>query len=228
MSERVETRHSTEIEEALGTLSSAPEPDPAFVARLERQLRAQGTTAARQPAREPSVWQHFRGLIWQPLQRHRWATIGVAVLLALAVALLAVGPQRVWADLQRLLGYVPGVGFVNLEETRVLAAPVTVTRQGVTLRVEQVVAKSDGTTVVISSKGLPSEDEVWPEGPEREALSQPRLRLSDGRTLEPDTFTLRWGAGRLEFPPLPDDVPSSGCWATCPASASWTWRRPVS
>ena len=206
MSERVETRHSTEIEEALGTLSSAPEPDPAFVARLERQLRAQGTTAARQPAREPSVWQHFRGLIWQPLQRHRWATIGVAVLLALAVAFLAVGPQRVWADLQRLLGYVPGVGFVDLEETRVLTAPVTGSREGVTLRVEQVVAKSDGTTVVISSKGLPSEDEVWPQGPEREALSQARLRLSDGRTLEPDTFTLRWGAGRLEFPPLPDDV----------------------
>lgn len=206
MSERVEMRYSAEIEEALRTLFSAPEPDPAFAARLERQLTAPSRETAPQPAAEPSPLQRFRELVWQPLQRHRWATIGVAVLLALAVAFLAVGPQRVWADLQRLLGYVPGVGFVDLEETRVLAAPVTVSRDGVTLRVEQVVAKPDGTTVVISSEGLPSEDKVWPQGPEREALSQPRLRLSDGRTLEPDTFTLRWGAGTLEFPPLPDDV----------------------
>ncbi len=90
----------------------------------------------------------------------RWTVGAGGLLLALAVAFLAVGPQRVWADLQRLLGYVPGVGFVNLEETRVLTAPVTVTRDGVTLRVEEVLAAPDGTTVVISSEGLPPEDEV--------------------------------------------------------------------
>ncbi|MFW6136075.1 MAG: hypothetical protein ACOC7N_04555 [Chloroflexota bacterium] len=214
MSERVEMRYSSEIEEALGTLFSAPEPDSAFVARLERQLmaqdralrQAQDKVAAAQPGGETSPLYRFWDLIWQRVRRHRWATVGIAVLLALAVAFLAAGPQRAWADLQRLLGYVPGVGFVNLEETRVLTAPVTITRDGVTLRVEQVLAAPDGTTVVISSEGLPSEDEVWPQGPEREALSQPRLRLSDGRTLEPDTFTLRWGAGTLEFPPLPGDV----------------------
>ncbi len=206
MSEQVDVRYSSEIEEALGTLFSTPEPDSAFVDRLERQLMTQHEAVATQPAGEASPLERFRHLIWQPVRRHRWATVGIAVLLAVAMAFLAVGPQRVWADLQRLLGYVPGVGFVNLEETRVLTAPVMVTRDGVTLRVEQVLAAPDGTTVVISSEGLPPEDKVWPQGPEREALSQPRLRLSDGRTLEPDTFTLRWGAGRLEFPPLPDDV----------------------
>jgi hypothetical protein len=35
---------------------------------------------------------------------------------------------------------------------------------------------------------------------------EPRLGLSDGQTLEPDTFTLRWGAGTLEFPPLPEEA----------------------
>jgi len=206
MSERLEMRYSSEIEEALGTLFSAPEPDSAFVARLESRLMAQDERSAGQRAEETRPLRRFWDLIWQAVRSHRWATVGIAVLLALAVAFLAVGPQRVWADLQRLLGYVPGVGFVDLEETRVLPAPVIVTRDGVTLRVEQVVAKPDGTTVVISSEGLPSEDKVWPHGPEQEALSQARLRLSDGRTLEPDSFTLRWGAGTLEFPPLPDDV----------------------
>ena len=115
----------------------------------------------------------FWDLIWQPVRSHRWATVGIAVLLAVAVAFLAVGPQRVWADLQRLLGYVPGVGFVGLEETRVLTAPVTVTRDGVTLRVEQVLAQPDGTTVVVSSEGLSPEDEVWPEVVEMEEGFEP-------------------------------------------------------
>lgn len=206
MSERVEMRHPSEIEEALGTLFSAPQPDSAFVDRLERQLMAQDRAGAMQPAEETSPWRRFWDWIWQPVRSHRWATVGIAMLLAVAVAFLAVGPQRVWADLRRLLGYVPGVGFVNLEETRVLTTPVTVTRDGVTLRVEQVLAQPDGTTVVISSEGLPPEDEVWPEGAEIEEGFEPRLRLSDGQTLEPDTFTLRWGAGTLEFPPLPDEV----------------------
>jgi len=214
MRDRVEMRYSSEIEEALGTLFSAPEPDLAFVARLERQLiaegealrRAQDGFAVRHRTAAPAPLQHLRNLVWQPARRHHWATVGVAILLALAVAFLTVGPQRVWANLQGLLGYIPGVGFVNLEETRVLTAPVTVTREGVTLRVEQVLAAPDGTTVVISSEGLPPEHEVWPQGPEPEALSQPHLRLSDGQVLEPETFTLRWGGGAIEFPPLPGDV----------------------
>ncbi len=206
MSERIEGTHSAEIEEALGALFAAPEPEPGFVAKLERKLVAEDKAITPQLATEASPLQRLRDIIWQPLRRHRWAAVGIAVLLVLAVALLAVGPQRVWADLQRLLGYVPGVGFVNLEETHVLTAPVSVTRDGVTLRVEQVLAQPDGTTVVISSEGLPPEDEVWPEGVEMDEGFKPRLRLSDGQTLEPDTFTLRWGAGTLEFPPLPDEV----------------------
>jgi hypothetical protein len=198
MSERIERTHSAEVEEALGALFGAPEPDPAFVDGLECRLMAQEA--------EPSPLQCLQELIWRPLLRHRWATIGLAVLLALAVAFVAIGPRRVWADLQRLLGYVPGVGFVNLEETRVLTAPVTVTRGGVTLRVEQVLAQPEGTTIVISSEGLSPEDEFWPEGVEMEEGFEPRLRLPDDKSLEPDTFTLRWGAGTLEFPPLPSEV----------------------
>jgi len=206
MSERVDVRYSSEIEEALGTVFSAPEPDSAFVDRLERQLMAHHKAVATQPAGEASPLKRFRHLIWQPVRRHRWATVGIAVLLALAVAFLAVGPQRVWADLQRLLGYVPGVGFVNLEETRVLTAPVTVTRDGVTLRVEEVLAAPDGTTVVISSEGLPREDEVSSEASESEQGFEPRLRLPADGTLAPETFALYWGGGTLDFPPLPEDA----------------------
>jgi hypothetical protein len=208
MSERVEVRYSSEIEEALGTLFSAPEPDPAFVARLERQLMAQDRAGATEAAEEAPPLRRFWDLIWQPVRRHRWATVGIAVLLAVAVAFLAVGPQRVWADLQRLLGYVPGVGFVNLEETRVLTAPMTVTRDGVTLRVEQVLAQPDGTTVVISSEGLPPEDEVVDRSRDPRAMSLAgiEIRLPDGTRLSPNTLASGWGAARLGFPPLPEGL----------------------
>jgi hypothetical protein len=127
-------------------------------------------------------------------------------LLAVTVALAGVGPQPVWADLQRLLDYVPGVGFVSLEDTRVLMAPVEVTRSGVTLRVEQVLARPDGTVIVIRSEGLPPEDQLWPHGAREDGDYQPRLRLSDGRTLVSESWTLSLGAGTLEFPPLPAEV----------------------
>jgi len=57
------------------------------------------------------------------------------------VGLAAVGPQRVWAEVQRLLGYVPGIDFVDLKETQVLTTAVEVTRDGVTLRVGQMLAQ---------------------------------------------------------------------------------------
>ncbi|MFW6136398.1 MAG: hypothetical protein ACOC7N_06215, partial [Chloroflexota bacterium] len=136
------------------------------------------------------------------------ATAAIAILLTVAVAFLAVGPQRVWADLQRLLGYVPGIGFVNLEETRVLTAPVAVTRDGVTLRVEQVVAEAEGTTVVISSDGLPSEDEVEDQstGQRGAVMAGVELRLPDGTELASTRRAWSWGSARLQFPPLPEDV----------------------
>ena len=55
----------------------------------------------------------------------RWATVAAALLLVAALIIGALGPQRVWAQVQRLLGYVPGVGLVqNTAGLRVLVEPV--------------------------------------------------------------------------------------------------------
>ena len=177
-----------------------------FTRDLEERFLARGTVPAGQHVVEEPAFRRFWTRLVQPFSQHRWATAALGLLLTVAVALAAVGPQRVWADLQRLLGYVPGVGFVNLEETRVLMAPVEVTRNGLTLRVEQVLARPDRTVIVIRSEGLPPEDQLWPHGAREDSDYQPRLRLSDGRTLISESWTLRLGAGTLEFPPLPADV----------------------
>ncbi|MGH2543129.1 MAG: hypothetical protein ACRDIB_10040, partial [Ardenticatenaceae bacterium] len=127
------------------------------------------------------------------------------MLLAVLLAVTAIGPRQVLAEVQRFLGYVPGVGFVDLERSRVLAAPVEQTREGVTLRVTQVLAKPDGTDVVLRSVG------VLPEPPGRQGQEtiegfQAQLRLPDGALLAAREFELRYDAGSLHFPPLPEDV----------------------
>ena len=177
-----------------------------FARELEERFLARETVPAGQHVVGEAPFRRFWTRLVQPFSQHRWATAALGLLLTVAVALAAVGPQRVWADLQRLLGYVPGVGFVNLEETRVLTAPVEVTRNGLTLRVEQVLARPDRTVIVIRSEGLPPEDQLWPHGAREDSDYQPRLCLPDGRTLISESWTLHLGAGTLEFPPLPADV----------------------
>lgn len=205
MSKRVDLEsleHSPRLEGTLEALFVAATPDAAFVAGLERQLVAR---AGPHPAGE-SPLRRFWARWAQPFGQRRWAMIATGLLLIAAVALAAVGPQRVLAEIQRLLGYVPGVGFVDLESTRLLAAPVEVTRNGVTLRVEQVLAGPDRTVVVVRSEGLPSRDQLWPKGPMEPGDFRPQLRLPDGRTLTTQEWALCLGAGTLEFPSLPDDV----------------------
>jgi hypothetical protein len=178
-----------------------------FARELEERFLARETVPAGQHVVGEAPLRRFWAQLVQPFSQHRWATAAaLGLLLTVTVALAGVGPQPVWADLQRLLGYVPGVGFVNLEETRVLMAPGEVTRNGVILRIEQVLARPDSTVIVIHSEGLPPEDQLWPHGAREDSDYQPRLRLSDGRTLVSESWTLCLGAGTLEFPPLPDDV----------------------
>ncbi len=206
MNKRMDFEHSPRIEGSLTALFSAATPDAAFVANLERQLLAQGTILIGQHAAGESPLRRRWARWAQPSGQRRWAMGAFGLLLAVAVALAAVGPQRVWAEVQRLLGYVPGVGFVDLEETRVLTAPVEVTRDGVTLRVEQVLAQPGGTTVVIRTEGLPPEDQLWPHGATVDDDFDPGLRLPDARRLPLKGCTLRLETSTLEFPPLPDDV----------------------
>jgi hypothetical protein len=190
-----------ELAERLAALAAEVTPREAFAERLEAELLGRWERRVAAPQR-----QETRRAPARFLSRHRWAAIAAALLVAATVALSILGPQRAWADLLHLLGYVPGVGFVDLEGTRVLAAPVGVTREGVTLRVEQVLAGPVKTTVVIGSEGLPPEDrasaERTGEGPGLEAA----LQFADGSALAPRQWDVRRGGGTIQFPPLPEGV----------------------
>jgi hypothetical protein len=190
--------------------SAQPQADPAFEPQLEARLV--GTLYAQVSPRLETE----QGIAGQRVQRARqpwftarwrraWTAVATLVTV-MALVLLVLGPGQVWAHVQRWLGYVPGVGFVHLGETRTLGAPVAVTRDGVTVIVNQVLAQPDRTLILLSSEGLPPEDEIWPTGPSSGAIVEPVLELASGQVLTATTFNLNWGAGTLAFPPLSGDI----------------------
>ncbi|MFW5943400.1 MAG: hypothetical protein ACOCXI_16465 [Chloroflexota bacterium] len=197
------------LEESLKAVLSH-RPDPAFVDRLEQRLLATQSVNEGAPLDEQgsllAQWRALWAGMRRPAPRLRWAVVPLLVVGLLLASVLLIGPERAWAGLQAWLGYVPGVGFVDLEESRLLATPASVTREGVTLRVEQVVAGPEETVVVIDSDGLPPREQLWPDGREPFEAFEAWLRLPDGTALRPSGRTMRVGSASLVFPPLPPDV----------------------
>jgi hypothetical protein len=71
----------------------------------------------------------------------------VALFVLVAVAVTLVSFPGVVTAMQRLFGYIPGVGIVEENAPiRVLAAPVTVTRQGISVTVTSATLTGDQTT----------------------------------------------------------------------------------
>lgn len=191
---------TADIERRLQRLFTAATPEPSFV----QSLRAQLLAGVPEPAGEaaPRGLAHVRARLGALVQRHAWAPAALLLPLILAAAVIAGGPGRVLADLGRLPGYLFGVGFVDLKQARALPAPIALSRDGVTLTVEQVLAQPERTVVFLRAQGLP------PLADESTAPSDAgfRLRLPDGSTLAPTGWSARRGEATVEFPPLPPDV----------------------
>ena len=182
----------------------APEPEPDFVSGLERKL------LEHQAVLHPSI-QNMGSIrrLWKRFSNsfniHRWQYAALLLLMALIIAIFAIGPQRVLAQVERWLGYVPGIGFVDLDQARILAMPVSIERDGVTLQIDQVVAGPDRTIIVFSSQGLPAESSS-PLSSRFDVLPKAALRLPDRSVIEVTRQELNYGGGKLEFPALPEGV----------------------
>jgi hypothetical protein len=112
-----------------------------------------GADFARQLRR--TVLQHGReiGAVRRARMRLAWGAALVLLISAMAGILIA-GPQNVVSALQKLFGYLPGIGIVEPGIVRVLAEPVIVERGGITVTLEKVVADSTHTTVVYTAEGI--------------------------------------------------------------------------
>jgi hypothetical protein len=82
-----------------------------------------------------------------------------ALLLTLAGLVGFAGPGRVWAAVRGLLGFVPGIGIVPVsKDAVVLPKPVESTRNGVTVRVEQLLSTDQNSTLVFTVEGIPQDE----------------------------------------------------------------------
>ena len=133
------------------------------------------------------------------------------------------------AAVKNLIGYIPGIGFVQQDaSTLYLAKPVSITQKGVTLTVEQAVA--DATRIVISYRmdGLPE-----PGQGETYACvySDNRLKLPNGKERLPVGGGISGNEARIEFSPLPAGVKQvklvSHGEADCPAPIDWSVDIPL-
>jgi len=129
----------------------------------------------------------------------------VAVVLAI---IFLVGPQNVVAAFRNLMGYLPGIGFVqNVDQAYVLSEPVALERDGIMVTILEAYADSEQTVVVYQVQGLPASSSS-----ETVAPLSPYLVLQDGSKVE---LTHGDGGGkdgywreRLGFPLLGTNVES--------------------
>src|SRR5574339_1059911 len=148
---------SPEFEKELRETLSAPGANPAFVHDLRVTLLERATMKQTRT---------FSRLAW-----------GLA-LAVLMIGLLAAAP-RVADALKRLLGYVPGVGYVETGESlRLLSAPVTLEKDGLRLTMEKGAADAQRTVLLGRIEGYAGfrSGDINCEAPAR-------LLLADGTTL---------------------------------------------
>jgi hypothetical protein len=210
---------SQSIEEKLYSANSIP-PRAEFLTDLRARL-------ASQPPRAISFGKRT-GLVFR---RPVWVTI-IAILLLLAIALAAIGPQRVIAAFRQLLGYIPGVGIVEQgAPMRVLAAPVKQTRDGITLTVTEAYLTTEKTILIYTIENVPFS-----------ALSHDEnvVGCSDtGRLVLPSGITLKinngWGSGNQAnnfYSPIPENINEARFILPCiqgtlPGKAPENWEIPL-
>ncbi len=142
----------------------------------------------------------------QKTMNTRRIAIGFLVLAALLVVLL--NNPTVARAIQRLLGYVPGVGMVEQSAAlRMLENPVEMKRGDTVVKVTQAVLDSEHTLVEIQVENLPAPSSPQTAQPDKMCHQYPQLRLKDGTTLLGKSNAADyWMSGyrrAMAFPALP-------------------------
>ena len=175
--------------------------------REERLQQALEGIAARQVPETTNLWPRLAARIEE--RKSLMQTLRARPALALVILLLALALLTgVGYAVGRLTGYIPGVGIIDLSvPLRVLAEPVTMTREGVTLTVTEAVLSADKTVIFVKVEGVPRN--AYPTDESIGCMGFANLRLADGTLLEGGYI----GAGgwthyenRLEYGSIPANV----------------------
>ncbi len=180
-----------DIQEAMQT----PEPSAAFVDQLRNKLLHQ---------KPKPVYREFK-------MRPVWVAIS-ALLLVLIMSTILIGPQKVWAAFRGLFGYLPGIGLV--EETsnlQLLEKPVEMSRDGITLTLENAAFDGNRLILVYKTEGL-SLEASNSQGEDAPVGGVAAVVLPDGEVFtQSEGSLIGWATGyraRLVFSGLPSEMES--------------------
>ena len=158
----------------------------------------------------------------RPLKLRPAWMVALGLFVVLLSTTLIIGPQKVYAEMRRLLGYIPGVGIVNTQTPiRVLSAPVEQTRYGVTVSVTSAILTADRTQITYRVFGVPRS--AYPSVEEvTGCIEAPYLLLADGAQIPYSD----------EMQPVPGSVNQATFVIPCivntlPGSAPEDWRIPL-
>jgi hypothetical protein len=181
------------LENRIRETVAVPDARPEFVERLYSDLMEQAHRKA-QAAHRPLYL------------RPAWIAL-FSILLFLALTVLIAGPQRVAAEMRKLLGYIPNFGVVEqAAPLRILQEPVSLTREGITATVTGAVLSSDKTVLLFEVKDVPAE--VFPHDRNTPSCERmPELRLPDGSRLPLSEAESGSAVGeRFSYGPVPANI----------------------
>ncbi len=156
----------------------------------------------------------------------KWRSVSIltsALLILIVVTMFLIGPNRVYGEIMKIFGYIPGGGIVDLSTPiRVLAEPVSVIRDDISITVTSAILSGDQTQIEYRIFGVPGS-----AYPDREdvtgCMQREYLRLPDGRRLVQNNFG---------YEPVPMDVNDAvfviPCIAnTLPGKTPENWELPL-
>ena len=207
------------FEEKLRTAVQTPQPDTAFLIGLRNRL-------AVEESRSVSLIERIRLMFRRPV----WVT-NMAVFL-LVVSFFIAGPQRVVTAMRELFAYIPGVGIVDTNAPiRVLAEPVTVEKNGITIEVISAVLTGKETHIDYEVVGVP--ESAYPaQNDSLGCIKSDYLQLPDGKQLEYETGVYLSDPAKINFMPVPADVNEAILVIPCimntlPDSVPENWEIPL-
>lgn len=184
------------LESAVRAAMQPPALRPQFQAALRQQLQQAAVALPASPA-----------LRWRFSRRLAVAGLVAAVVLAITLAL---GPQRVLAQVLGWFGYVPGTGYVESEAgLRVLANPHTLEQDGIRVSTVDGLVDDQHTVLTFLFEGIRQEQKPTSEDVPG-CFDNPSIQLPNGDILEVLSGTggggHSWMQLQLSYPAIPADV----------------------
>ena len=133
----------------------------------------------------------------------------------------------------RSLGYIPGVGLVEQGAAiRVLAQPVSLTRDGITITITQATLTTEKTVIVYRTAGIPAAARPKGESATSCNPSAPSLQLPDGTELKIIGGDGNQSESRMMLPAIPAGVYAVKFHLPCladvaPGKAPENWEIPL-